>query len=187
MTIIANISNRHIHLTQEDLYKLFGENYELTKVKNLMQPKEFASGEFVSIRGPKRKIERVRIIGPLREYTQVEISRTDAFTLGICPPVRDSGDLSGSSPITIIGPKGKIDLGEGCIIAQRHIHMTPQDAQKFQVKDKEMIRIKTRGAGKSIFENTLIKVNENYVLECHLDTDEANACGLKSGDLVKII
>jgi len=141
----------------------------------------------VKIRGSKGEISNVRILGPTRRQTQVEISRTDSFVLGLNPPIRDSGDLSGSAPITITGPKGRITLSEGCIIAQRHIHMLPEDTQRFKVSDGELVRIKTLTLRKVIFENVLIRVNKSSALECHLDTDEANACDLKNRDEVRII
>jgi putative phosphotransacetylase len=187
--IVANISNRHAHLTKEHFEALFGKEAQLTIYRELLQPGQFAANEVVTILGPKGKFEKVRIVGPLRKYTQVEISKTDSFVLGLAPPVRDSGDIKNSSPITLIGPNGKLQLNEGCIIAWRHIHFTPEDAKEFDIKDKELVRIRA-GIGTErelVFENVLCRVGENMRLECHLDTDEANACGLKSGDSIFIL
>jgi len=185
--IVANVSNRHLHLSRKDLETLFGPGYQLSNIKNLVQPGQYACKETVQIVGPKGKLETVRVIGPVRKQTQVEISKTDSFVLGLNPPVRDSGDLAGSSPIKIIGPKGTVELKEGCIIAKRHIHFTPKDAERFGVKDKEMLRVRVEGERGLIFENVLCRVREDMALECHIDTDEANAAGLKNGDLVRIV
>lgn len=187
LSIVANISNHHVHLSQADMEKLFGFGSKLTKERDLIQPGQFASAERVTLEGPHGKIERVRILGPIRKRTQVEISRTDSFRLGIDPPVRDSGNVEGSAPIIIIGPAGTVNLKEGCIIAWRHIHMTPHDAETFKVKDKDLVCIKTSGPRSVIFENTLVRVRDDFALECHIDTDEANACDLKNGDTVSIV
>lgn len=187
--IIVGVSVRHLHLTREHVDILFGKNTELTVYRWLLQPGQFASNETVTIIGPKGKFENVRIVGPIRNYTQVEISRTDTYVLGLEPPLRDSGDIKNSAPIKIIGPKGELNLKEGCIIAWRHIHFSPKDAEEFKIRDKEIVRIRAgleneRGV---IFENVLCRVREDMTLECHLDTDEANACGIKTGDYVRII
>jgi len=187
LSIIANISNHHVHLSQTDMEKLFGPGSKLTKERDLIQPGQFASAERVTLKGPHGKIEKVRVLGPIRKRTQVEISRTDSFKLGVNPPVRDSGNVEGSAPIIIIGPAGTVNLQEGCIIAWRHIHMTPRDAELFKVKNKDLVRVKTHGPRSVIFENTLVRVRDDFVLECHIDTDEANACDLKNGDTVSIV
>jgi len=189
--IVANISNRHVHLNESDFIELFGEGAKLKSIRDLVQPGQFACRERVTIVGPGGKIDNVRIIGPIRKYTQVEISRTDSYILKFSQPplVRDSGNLAGSSPVTIIGPKSKVSLKEGCIIAKRHIHFTPQDAERFCIKDKQIVSVRA-GIGTDrtvIFEEVLCRVGEKMALECHLDTDEANACGLKNGDKVEII
>jgi putative phosphotransacetylase len=187
--ITVNVSNRHCHLSEKDLEILFGSGYKLTSIRNLMQPGQFAAQETVTLVGPKGKIENVRIIGPTRKQTQVEISRTDSFVLGVKPPVRESGDLVGSSAITIVGPKGKVDLKEGCIIALRHLHLTPQDAEKLGVKDKDMVKILC-GINKgreTIFSDVICRVSSNYATECHLDTDEANAAMVDNGEKVFIV
>ncbi|RLD14587.1 MAG: phosphate propanoyltransferase [Caldiserica bacterium] len=186
--IICNVSARHMHLTQEALEILFGPGYKLRKLRDLIQPGEFASREKVTIVGPKGKIEKVRVLGPTRKYCQVEVSRTDCFILGVQAPVRDSGDIKGSAPIKVIGPYGEVDLKEGLIVARRHIHMTPEDAEEFKVKDKQFVRIYLPTAGrKVILEDTLIRVSTKYALECHIDTDEANSADFKSGGYVYIV
>ncbi len=182
----VGISNRHIHLSDEDLETLFGEGYKLTVRNELSQTGQFAADETVTIQGPKRSMDRVRILGPTRSQTQVEISRTDSFTLGVTPPVRDSGSLEGSPGITIIGPKGQITLDKGVIIAQRHIHMTPEDAEAFQVKDKDIVSVKVDGERALTFDNVLIRVRDDFVLEMHIDTDEANAAALSNGQMVEV-
>jgi len=187
--IVVNISNRHLHLTKEHFEILFGKDAQLTKLRDLMQPGQFAANETVTIVGPKGKFENVRIIGPLRKYTQIEISRTDSFVLGVKPPIRDSGNIEGSPGLTIIGPKGKLELKEGCIIALRHIHFTVEDAQKLGIKDKDFVKIVVgRGKGReTIFSDVICRVSKEYATECHLDTDEANAANVDNGEFVYIV
>ncbi len=181
------VSARHVHLTQAHVEALFGEGYQLTKKKELMGG-QFASNELVTIVGLKlRAIENVRILGPARNASQVEISATDAIKLGITAPVRESGDINGSAPIALVGPKGAIYLKEGCIIAKRHIHMSPADARAAGVRDGEMVSAKADNARGSIFNQIKIRVDDSYSLEMHIDTDEANACSIKTGDRVTII
>jgi putative phosphotransacetylase len=176
------VSVRHAHLSQEHLNALFGSGYALTKKAELSQPGQFAANETVLIVGPKGSLDKVRILGPVRRATQVEVSRTDAVKLGYQPPFRESGDIAGSSPITILGPKGSIQLPEGLIIAQRHIHMTSQDAARYKVKNGEVVHVRTTGSRPVTFENVRIRVSERYKLEMHIDTDEANAAMLSTGD-----
>ena len=145
MEIKVGVSNRHIHLCKEDLEKLFGDNYELVKLKDLTQPGQFACNEVVTIKTEKNEIEKVRVVGPVRNYTQVEISKTDAYILGINPPIRDSGDLKNSSGITVIGPKGSIDLKEGCIIPNRHIHVTKEDIKKYNLDESKLYDVIIKG------------------------------------------
>jgi putative phosphotransacetylase len=183
--VTVGVSARHLHLSKEDLEKLFGKGYELTPVKDLSQPGQFASDERVNIVGPKGRIDNIRILGPIRKKTQVEIAKTDSFRLGVNPPVRDSGDIKGSPGITIEGPKGSIEIEEGVICALRHIHMTPEDAQKYGCHDKEMVKVKVEGDRALIFEEVIIRVREDFALDFHIDTDEANAADLKNGDIVK--
>ncbi|GGK12508.1 propanediol utilization phosphotransacylase [Caldalkalibacillus thermarum] len=185
--IPVGISNRHVHLSPEHLEQLFGKGYELTELKPLSQPGQFAAQETVTLVGPKGEIPKVRILGPARGHTQVEISKTDSYKLGVNPPVRDSGDIEGTPGIKIIGPKGEVELDKGVIIASRHIHFHTSDAEKFGVKDGDRVRIRAGGERAVIFENVLCRVSDNYALDCHLDTDEGNAAGLKTGDYVELI
>jgi len=186
-SVIANVSARHLHICISDLEKLFGKDYKLTKDRDLMQPGEFASKESVTIKGPKGEIKKVRVLGPVRKATQVEISKTDSFMLGISVPVRISGDTKNSAPITLIGPNGLIEIKEGCIIAKRHVHMTPADAEFFQLKDGETIRVKIDGERGLVFDNVVARVRQDMTLEFHVDTDEANAAGIKNGDKAVIL
>jgi putative phosphotransacetylase len=180
-TIPLAVSARHCHLSQADLETLFGKGYELTKKADLSQPGQFAANETVVIVGPRGSIEKVRILGPARSLTQVEVSRTDAVKLGLKPPVRESGNIAGSAPITLAGPKGSIFKNEGLIIAQAHIHMNPEDAAYFGVENGEYVRIRTEGERPVSFEKVLIRVSPRYQLEMHIDTDEANAGFITSG------
>ena len=186
MNINVGISNRHVHLTKEDLEILFGEGYELTKKIDVNQPLQYAAVETVTIKTNKDEINNVRILGPVRTYTQVEISKTDAFKLGINPPVRTSGDLKESAGITIVGPKGVLKLNEGCIIADRHIHITPNQVKEFGL-DKEEVSVKINGIKGGILEQVHLKIDENSYFELHLDTDDANAHLISDGDIVEII
>ena len=182
----VGISNRHIHLSQQDLETLFGPGYELTVRGPLSQTGQFAAEETVTFEGPKSSISNVRILGPTRKETQIEISRTDSFALGLKPPVRDSGLLDGSPGVTVIGPKGRVTLDKGVILAQRHIHMNEEDAARFGVKDKEMVSVRVGGERGVVFENVLVRVRSDFVLEMHIDTDEANAAILSNGELVEV-
>ena len=183
----VGVSNRHVHLTQEHVEILFGEGYKLTKKKELMGG-QFASNECVTIVGLKlRAIENVRILGPCRKSSQVEISATDARTLGIKAPVRESGNVAGSAPLALVGPKGVLYLQEGCIIAQRHIHMAPADAAAAGVKDGDIVSVKADNERGTTFNHVKIRVDESFTLEMHIDTDEANAIQIAQGDTVTII
>lgn len=187
MKVPVGVSNRHIHLTQADVETLFGPGYQLTKKKELMGG-QFASNEMCTIVGLKlRAIENVRILGPVRSKSQVEISQTDARTLGIKAPIRQSGDIKESAPIALVGPKGALYLKEGCIIAARHIHMSPQDAKAVGLKDGDFVSVKAENERGVCMENVKIRVDDSFTLEMHIDTDEANACGIKQGDMVAII
>ena len=187
MKVKVGVSNRHVHLTPEALEVLFGKDYQLTIKKPLTQRNQFAANETVIIKTDKSQIENVRILGPLRDYNQIEISRTDAYKLGINPPVRNSGDLEGSSPITIIGPKGVLDLNEGCIIAARHLHISTSDLAKYNLKENQSLSIKTLGPKGATLNNVYVKSYADFNLEVHLDTDDANACLIKQGDEVELI
>ncbi len=191
MNIPIETSGRHVHLKKENFQTLFGNDAKLTVRNSLTQPGTFAAQETVTLETEKGKIEKVRVLGPLRKYTQVEISITDAYSLGIKPPIRDTHELEleGTPGITIIGPKGKVVLEEGVIIPWRHIHMSPNQAIQTGVKDGELVNIDIDNHPRSvIFENVLIRVKSNYKLAMHIDTDEANAAGIQStgeGKLLK--
>ena len=184
----VGISNRHIHLSKEHVEVLFGKGYELTPLKELSQPGQYACKEQLTIVGPSlRPIEKVRVLGPVRSASQVEISRTDSYTLKVAPPVRESGKISGSAPITIIGPKGIVTLKEGCIIAKRHIHMSVEDGQRFGIKDNDYVTVDAFGERRTRFFDVQVRVHKDFRLEMHLDTDDANAAGLKNGSKVSIV
>ena len=183
----VGISARHIHLTQEHVEKLFGEGYQLTKKKELMGG-QFASNEQCTIVGLKlRAIENVRILGPVRPSSQVEISATDARALGIKAPTRQSGELAGSSPIALVGPKGAIYLEEGCIVAARHIHMCPEDAAAAGLKDNDYVTVRMGNERGALLDNVKVRVHESFTTEMHIDTDEANACQVKQDELAAIM
>ena len=186
--IPVGISNRHIHLNKDDLETLFGKGYELTPIKELSQPGQYACKETLTLVGPSmRSIENVRVLGPLRKQSQVEISVTDSFVLKVKPPVRESGKTEGSAPVTIIGPKGIVVLKEGCIIANRHIHMSPADAAHFGVKDGDYIDVDAfSGTKRTRWFDVQIRVNDAFRLEMHVDTDDANAVGFKNGSTVTV-
>ncbi|MBM7865325.1 phosphate propanoyltransferase [Heliobacterium gestii] len=183
----VGVSNRHIHLSQADLDILFGSGYKLTEMKPLGQPGQFACKEVLIVAGPKGVIQNVRILGPTRKQTQVEVSRSDSFVLGLQPPVRDSGDLAGSPGCVLIGPKGTVILKEGVIIAARHLHIHSTEAEALHLKDKDRITVAFGGERSVLFQNVIVRAGETMALEFHLDTDEANAGLLKSGDRAYII
>ena len=182
------VSQRHIHLSREHLDILFGKGYELTKKKTLMG-REYASEECVTLVGPSLKaIEKVRVLGPVRKNTQVEISRTDTFLLKVSPPVRPSGEVAGSEKIVIVGPKGSVYLKEGVIIANRHIHLTPEYAQRHEIKDGDWVDVLCHGKEKTTkFYDVQIRVRDDFNVEMHIDTDDANSAGLRNGDMVTLI
>lgn len=181
------VSARHVHLTQEHVEVLFGPGYHLTKKKELMGG-QFASNETVTIVGLKlRAIENVRILGPTRKASQVEVSATDAVRLGMKVPVRESGDIKGSAAVALVGPKGALYLKEGCIVAMRHIHMSPKDAADAGVKDGDIVSVKADNERGTIFNHVKIRVDESFTLEMHIDTDEANAAQIATGNTVTII
>lgn len=184
--IPIGVSNRHVHVSQEELEILYGQGYQLTKKSDLKQPGQYASNETVTIRGPKGEFDRVRILGPVRKQSQIEISKTDSFRLGVRPPIRESGDLGGTPSLEMVGPKGTVALPEGAIIALRHIHMRPDQAAALGVKDKDIVEVETFGERRGIFGDVLIRVSESFALEMHVDVDEANACSLSNNDYVII-
>ena len=186
--IPVGVSNRHVHLRQEDWDTLFGTDRTPRKFRQVKQPGFYACFESVDLEGPKGKIEKVRLIAPHRPQTQVEISLTDAQVLGLKPPIRDSGDLQGSSPVRVIGPRGTLEIGQGLVVARRHIHFHPLEARAMGIADGEIVRVRA-GVGKVrelVFEQVLCRVSEKFSLEFHVDTDEANAAWLKSGDITSI-
>ncbi len=185
--IPVGVSNRHVHLSQEDLERLFGKGYELTKMKDLSQPGQYACKEAVTICGPKGAIEKVRILGPVRPRTQVEILAGDCFKLGIKSSAKLSGDLDGTPGITIVGPAGSVQTRDGVMVAQRHIHMLPQDAERLGVHDGQNVSLEVEGLRGGILANVIVRVTGQSGLECHIDTEEANAMGLGSSSTVKII
>ncbi|UCB47450.1 MAG: phosphate propanoyltransferase [Spirochaetota bacterium] len=176
--ITAHISNRHVHLSEEHIEKLFGPGYTLNKWKDLLQPGQYAAKETVELKGPKGSIERVRVLGPARAESQVEISGTDQFKLGVQAPVRESGQLEGTPGIEIIGPEGTVNLDRGVIRAWRHIHMTPKDGKDFKLKNRDIVNVRLKGDRTTICENVLIRITDSSALEMHIDFDEANAAGV---------
>ena len=184
----VGVSNRHIHLTKEDMETLFGAGYELTPLKDLSQPGQYACKETLTLIGPSlRPIENVRVLGPLRKNSQVEISTTDSYVLKVKPPVRESGNIQGSAGITIVGPKGVVTLSEGCIIANRHIHMSPAEAQTFGLKDCDTVTVDVNGKRRTRWYDVQVRVHKDFRLEMHVDTDDANAAGIGNGFKVKIV
>lgn len=180
------VSNRHVHLCEKDLNILFGDGYKLTKKSQLKQPGQFAANEVVTIRGKKGQFEKVRILGPVRTKTQVEISITDSFKLGVKSMVKQSGHLNNTPGIKIIGPKGEVDIPQGTIVALRHIHLTPAMARNLKLKDNDAIEVQTLGERKGIMGNVLVRVSEKSSTEMHIDVDEANAFELKNNDIAII-
>ena len=189
MKFIVETSARHVHLTQEHLEILFGKGYELTKKKDLSQPGQYACEERVTIVGSKKELKGVSILGPVRTATQVELSLTDARSIGVAAPIRESGDVAGSGSCKIVGPCGEIELAEGVIAAKRHIHATPADAEALGVKNGDVVSVKVDTDGRSlVFGDGVVRVSEKYALAMHIDTDESNAAGCgreQYGEIVK--
>ena len=185
--VLVETSARHIHLSQEHVDILFGAGHQLTHKKDLSQPGQFACEERVTVVGPKRELKNVSILGPVRKESQVELSATDARSIGLNAPVRESGVLEGSAPCKLVGPAGEVDLEYGVIVAKRHIHITPEDAAAFGVSDKEIVKVKVDSDGRSlIFDDVVVRVSASYATAMHIDTDEANACGGSTvGEIVK--
>ena len=178
-------SGRHVHVTKDQAQTLFGHG--LTPKRPLSQPGQYLANERLSVVGPKGEFQNVAVLGPERKEAQVEISLTDGRTLGLQPPIRLSGDVSGSPGVTLVGPRGSIVLEQGVIVAKRHIHMTPQDAAHFGVKDKQVVKLQTFTDRPVVFDETVVRVNPDFATFVHLDYDEANACGMKPGDLGRIL
>lgn len=181
------VSNRHIHLDRADMDLLFGRDSELTRKKDLGQPGQYAAEETVTVRGPKGELKRVRVLGPLRKKSQIEISVADGFALGVTPPVRESGQLEGTPGVEVIGPKGKVMMDSGVIAALRHIHMTPEIAQRLSLSDKQVVSTEITGSRGAMLRNVLVRVSDQYALEMHVDVEEANALGLRNGDRAYIV
>lgn len=187
-TVLVETSARHVHVSKEDLAVLFGEGYQLTKKKDLSQPGQFACEERVQVIGPKSSFPAVSILGPERKETQVELSASDARSIGVKAPVRESGDLEGSGACKIVGPKGEIEIEKGVIIAKRHIHMTTADAEKYGIKDKQIVSVKLETEGRSlVFGDVVARVSDSYALAMHIDTDESNAAFATPGLMGEIL
>ncbi len=186
--ILIETSARHVHVSREDLDILFGEGHELTAKKPLSQPGQFSCEERVQVIGPKSSFGAVSILGPIRKATQVEISATDARTIGVTAPVRESGDVEGSGTCKIAGPKGEIEISKGVIVAKRHIHATPSDAEKYGIKDKQVVSVKVNSDGRSlVFGDVVVRVSSSFSLAMHIDTDESNAASAVPGMIGEII
>jgi putative phosphotransacetylase len=181
------VSARHIHLSKNHIEQLFGEGYQLKVLKELSQTGQFAAEETVAVIGPKGLFDKVRILGPARDRTQLEVSRTDTFTLGLNPPVRESGNIADTPGINIVGPAGEVTIDEGVIVAARHIHFHSDDAAKWGIADKQLLTVRIEGERSLIFEAVLARVSNQYALDMHIDTDEANAAGAKTGDIALIL
>lgn len=186
--VLVETSARHVHVTREVLNILFGEGYELTVKKMLSQPGQYASAERIDVVGPKKTLAGVSILGPIRPETQVELSMTDARSIGIAAPVRESGQIAGSGACKLVGPKGEVEISEGVIVAKRHIHMTKADAAEFGVADKQVVSVKVDSADRSlIFGDVVVRVSDSYALAMHIDTDESNAAGMAPGTMGEVI
>lgn len=186
--VLVETSARHVHVSRRVLDILFGEGYELTKKKDLSQPGQYACEERVAVIGPKSSFPAVSILGPVRPETQVELSAGDARSIGVKAPVRESGDLEGSAGCKIVGPKGEVELHDGVIVAKRHIHMTPEDAEKYSLTDKQVVSVKIDSDGRSlVFGDVVVRVSPSYALAMHIDTDESNAAGCVPGLMGEIL
>jgi len=186
--VLIETSARHAHLTREAVDALFGEGYELTPVKPLSQPGQFACAERVAVVGPKSTFPKVSILGPLRPASQVEFAISDAIKLGVYAPVRESGDVAGSAPCKLVGPAGEYDLAEGVIVAKRHIHATPEDAADYGLADQQIVQVRCESDGRSlIFDDVVVRVSPKFALAMHIDTDESNAGMVRRGTIGEII
>ena len=185
---IVETSARHVHVSQADLETLFGAGYQLTPKKDLSQPGQYACAERVDVVGPKKTLTGVSILGPVRKESQVEISLTDARSIGVSAPIRESGDTAGSGACKLVGPCGEVELAQGVIAAKRHIHMTPADAAEMDVKDKDVVCVKVETDGRNtIFGDVVVRVNENFALAMHIDTDESNAAACGRNQMGEIV
>lgn len=181
------VSARHIHLSKDHINLLFGAGYELKVLKDLSQPGQYAAEETVAVIGPKGRFDKVRILGPARGKSQLEVSRTDAFGLGLNPPVRESGNIADTPGIKVVGPAGEVDLAEGVIVAARHIHFHTDDAARWGIADKQRLTVRVNGERPLIFEDVVARISDQFALDMHIDTDEANAAGVKTGDHAELI
>ncbi|MBW1808138.1 MAG: phosphate propanoyltransferase [Deltaproteobacteria bacterium] len=186
-TIPVALSARHVHLSKEHIEELFGRGYQLTPMSDLSQPRQFAARELVEVVGPRRSIPGVRVLGPARSATQVEMSVTDGYVIGVNIPVRLSGDIAGSPGVHLIGPRGAVKLTSGCICAVRHIHATVEDARKLNVVDRQKVYVRFPGPRSLIFDEVVVRVSDNFATELHLDTDEGNSAGVRSGERVEVL
>jgi putative phosphotransacetylase len=186
-TVPVGVSARHIHLTQEHVEALFGQGYQLTEFKPLSQPGQFAANETVAVIGTKGQFDKVRILGPARPASQLEISSTDSFAIGVKAPVRESGNIEGTPGVTIKGPAGEVTLDQGVIVAARHIHFHTSDADAWGIKDKQLLKVRLGGNRGLVLENVVARVSDSFALDMHIDTDEANASGAKNGDTAEIV
>jgi putative phosphotransacetylase len=189
VAIPVGVSNRHCHLTEEHFKILFGKAAEPKRIKDIKQPGFWAAAECIDVQGPKGVIKKVRLVAPYRSHTQIELAVTDAALIGVKPPVRESGDIKGSAGAVLIGPAGKVEIKEGVIVAQRHVHFSPAEAKAIGVNSGEIVRVRAgTGGGRSVvFEDVIVRVSDKYSLEFHVDTDEANTAGIKTGDNVNIV
>ena len=187
--VLVETSARHVHVTQEDLETLFGKGYALTHKKDLSQPGQFACEERVDVVGPKKTLTGVSILGPVRSATQIELSLTDARSIGVSAPIRESGDVAGSAPCKLVGPKGEVTLSEGVIAAKRHIHMTTADAAAMGLRDKDVVSVRVPSAnGRALtFGDVVVRVSDKFALAMHIDTDESNAAGVAPGTMGEIL
>jgi len=181
------ISARHIHLSQAHIDILFGEGYELTVMKDLTQPGQYAANETVGVFGPKGGFEKVRILGPARKESQLEVAMTDTLKLGIQAPVRESGNIEGTPGVRVVGPKGEVEMDKGVIVAARHIHFHTSDAAKWGIADKQVLKVKLNGLRPLTFDDVIARVSDSFALDMHIDTDEGNAAGVKTGQMAEII
>lgn len=187
-TVLLETSARHVHVSRRVLDILFGEGFELSVKKELSQPGQYATNERVQVIGPKGSFPSVSILGPVRPETQVELSASDARSIGVVAPVRESGDLEGSASCKLVGPAGEVELKDGVIVAKRHIHATPEDAEKYNVEDKQIVKVRVTSDERSlIFDDVIVRVSPKYALAMHIDTDESNAAGAKPGMMAEIV
>lgn len=186
-SVPIGVSNRHVHLNRADMDVLFGEGSELTKMKDLGQPGQYAAAETVTSQGSKGELKRMRVLGPLRDESQIEISIGDGYMLGVRAPVRESGQLEGTPGIKVVGPNGEVDIKRGVIVALRHIHLDPATAERMGVHDGQLVRVEVGGLRGAILNNVLLRVSDKYAPEMHIDVEEANALGVKNGDQARII